>query len=661
MKNVTFLFVIMFFLGAVSAQSQWISAPAAPTVVGSATNTQTSVQSYADGSGGLYSFWRDSRDVVNVFGIYGQHYNELGEPQWLLNGRQLVIANGNVQTYASIVTASGSAYLVWSVHSNVAVERAVYAQRLNADGSFAWDENLVVKSNGTANSVQLAESAGRLYVLMTANVIGGSVKMYLNEISASGELLMPLDQYNVVYNGQGVGSAKITPDEAGGAYVYYTNGNGSGALVFMNHFSAAGVNDSWPAWVNVTGGSAGLGGYYSAIGDDQGVTFCWNGLAIPNTTGTNLYARRLDIATGAYIWSDTTREICVAPGNQKKFYWKRSGNDYYMTWADGRPGIVGNYAIYARKFNKAGTVFWQADGVEVANLNTYTPDPEFDLDEENTMLICHKAGVGFMAQKVLSDGTLIWPVAGVLALTNSFAPFSSDYDMVYTGGSYLAISARSIPSGGSDGIFVSKIELPIIQLTQSANACNSYEYNDQVYDSSGIYTVNLAPDTVLTLTLTIYHAVADVEQNGGTLSTTSMGFLQWYNCDTGVPIDNADQPDFTPETNGNYQLVVIDGFCADTSACFQVIITGIADREKDRTWSIYPNPAKDRLHLQSSRGFSTSVNRLTIINIMGNVVWQSAELSQNMSIDISQLAGGVYTFIMQQGNAVAHQTFIVAR
>src|SRR5690606_22722060 len=118
----------------------------------------------------------------------------------------------------------------------------------------------------------------------------------------------------------------------------------------------------WPQWRNVTSGTQGLAGSYSAFGDPAGVTFVWNGNGVEGT-GNNIYSRRLVVSTGLLGWNETTKFICVANGNQTQFFWKKSGNEYYIVWADARPGVVGNYAIYAQKFNVNGVLFWPENGM----------------------------------------------------------------------------------------------------------------------------------------------------------------------------------------------------------------------------------------------------------------------------------------------------------
>ena len=594
MKTFKLLLGISFSFLTITVFPQWTTDPSAPLIVGNAANIQSNVQSMPDGSGGLLTFWRDSRTESGKFDIYGQHYNGSGIAQWTPNGKLIIDGTGNILSFHVIRSADGHIIIGWIDNvANGSPENGIFAQSLNLNGAAIWPSKLTLKTGNSHIAVTLVESAGQYYACMQALVIGGADKIYMNKFTDTGSLLWPIDEHNIVYSTGDIGRVSATADNLGGLYVYYSTGNGSGASLLCNHLSGSGpASGAWSDWINITTGSAGLNYQFSAIGDSQGITLCWVGGAVPNTSGVNIYSKRLLYTNGGNAWSGGTREICVALGNQDRFYWKKSGNEYFITWADSRPGVVGNSAIYARKFNTAGILFWAENGVEVANLNTYIPNPEFDLDENNTMVICHKASPGFMAHKVLSNGTVQWGPEGELVFINSFSPFYGDFNMVYSGGNYLAISAKTNPGGGADGIYLAKITVQITQISQTVTACNSYTLAGEEFTDSGTYTINLSEDTVLTLDLTIYDAVASFEQIGNELVSESAGQYQWFDCDAGLPIDGANANVFTPETNGNYALIINNGPCADTSACVSVVVSGLMDRTV-LPLQVYPNPGSE--------------------------------------------------------------------
>ena len=77
--------------------------------------------------------------------------------------------------------------------------------------------------------------------------------------------------------------------------------------------------------------------------------------------------------------------------------------------------------------------------------------------------------------------------------------------------------------------------------------------------------------------------------------------------------------------------------------------TGINEAEANALISIYPNPATNQLFIQTN---GTALEQVNIYNTTGSLVSQTKEL-QNKSIDIGQLATGVYIAEIKtkEGNA----------
>lgn len=455
MKNFTKVFITVLLLGQYNAFSQWTNDPANPMVTAAAANVQSNVQSFADGNGGLFSFWKDSRNESGKFDVFGQHYNAEGIAQWTVNGKLIIDGLGNVQSFHIIPATNGEFLIAWIDDVGTSSpDNGIFAQKLSTSGETVWPSNLLMKTGNALVGVSLVESAGNYYACMQAVITPGTDKIYMNKFTDNGALLWPIDQYNITYNTLDIGRVSATSDKSGGIYVYYSTGNGSGDALLCNHLNTSSGN-LWSDWINVTTGTSGLNYQFSAIGDSQGVTLAWIGNAVPDTSGQNIYSKRLLIANGDNAWSGGIKEICAETNNQDRFYWKKSGDDYYMTWSDSRSGT--NADIYAQRFNTSGEMIWDQGGIEVANLSTYIPYPEFDLDADNTMVIGHKA-YDFVAHKVLSDGTVEWGPEGDSVFIREFSPFYYDFNIVYTGDKFLAISARAESTGGADGIYISQID-----------------------------------------------------------------------------------------------------------------------------------------------------------------------------------------------------------
>lgn len=113
--------------------------------------------------------------------------------------------------------------------------------------------------------------------------------------------------------------------------------------------------------------------------------------------------------------------------------------------------------------------------------------------------------------------------------------------------------------------------------------------SNQCADSANIsITVNALPDVSTTLNKTMISA----NLSGAT--------YQWINCNAGNSlIMGATNRIYTPVVNGNYAVIVTLNNCSDTSTCVTVNSIGINDIVKSTIQLlVYPNPAKDILHIE---------------------------------------------------------------
>lgn len=636
----TLLSILSIILSSSIGLAQWTIDPANPTIVCNATGAQSDVQSIADDEGGLYTFWYDSRTGNNLWDVYAQHYNSEGEAQWEANGREFINYDGRISAFSFVRNNDGSMIFTWAVNnSTVTTDNGVYARKVDGELESIWEEDVKL-FDGTSYtnslaSARIVKSMSNYYVSMHGTQIGGSYACRLMKIDGDGNLLWP-------YNGSTItgmtamGSYGISSDNNGGVYLYHSTGNGAGAgLRCMLVAGETNIQNLWGAWNGVTTGSLGLGYQYSGIGDADGITFVWQGGG-PEGSSSNLYARRIQATNGLLGWNETTKVICGADGEQSRFFWKKSGNNYYISWSDGRPGVVGNYGIYAQKFTVNGIILWEENGVQAANLNTYIPNSAFDLDQNNTMCIAHKSNLGFVAHKVSNDGVVSWGPAGVLALNNAHSPFYEDFNVVYSEDKFVVIGSND------NDIFMNKIHPAPVQVSESVSACNTYTTHGETFESSGVYTIEYHPDTILTLNLTIINNESEIDVDGLTLTAVNDGGFQWYNCDTNQPIEGEDGPIFTATESGSYALQLTNGNCVDMSECIEITIVSVDDLSQSNFFSLFPNPGNEILIIQSST-ISSKPTEIKIVDMQGKIVLQKTITATRFELDTKNLEQGIYS------------------
>ncbi|MBK6345601.1 MAG: T9SS type A sorting domain-containing protein [Bacteroidales bacterium] len=464
MKNKYFILIFLMAAQISLAYGQWSTDPENPGIVCDAGGLQINPQAFADDDGGVYVFWLDNRlNAPYAHEVYGQHYDANGYALWEEDGRLILNHSTKINWFNASRIYNGEIIIGW-LTSEVIGTDSLWVQRLDENGSKIWADDLPVANAGMLPDYILGmygyyiihDNSG--YCISIGTVyFGGSSGNRISRFTSDGILTGRYNgepegtQYN--FGSSGLQSAFDASDNV---YIYYSTGNGSGAELMCLKVNTAG--DTLWGPVAVLEGTQGLAYQFSGISDDEGITFVWQGYG-DGGDGTNLYARRLN-ADGSRAWNETTMPVCVADGTQGNFFWKRSGDNYYITWADARPGTdPGFYDIFARKFDANGAVYWTENGVPVASLNTYLPYPEFDFSDDNGMIICHQStAAGFVAQKVNDDGTIAWDEDGNMICTSINAPFYAEHVEVRSGGKVISAWAKANPSGGSDNIFITRVD-----------------------------------------------------------------------------------------------------------------------------------------------------------------------------------------------------------
>lgn len=118
-------------------------------------------------------------------------------------------------------------------------------------------------------------------------------------------------------------------------------------------------------------------------------------------------------------------------------------------------------------------------------------------------------------------------------------------------------------------------------------------------------------DSVVVLDFTYGGVEATVSYVNGFLVSGSTGdSYQWVDCDNnyqGIWLGTDRQ--FLPTENGHYALVLTTGDCSDTSACYNFTRAGLKVLD-EVPMRVYPNPAKDRLHIDFGKVFQEANVRI---------------------------------------------------
>jgi len=203
------------------------------------------------------------------------------------------------------------------------------------------------------------------------------------------------------------------------------------------------------------------------------------------------------------------------------------------------------------------------------------------------------------------------------------------------------------------------IEKPV-QLINSVSACKEYQWpvNNIKYTQSGTYTDTTFSgntcDTINTLNLTITTIDTSLSIAMDTLFVTQgSSRYQWLDCNNGfLPIPGATNDYFVASANGNYACEISRNFCADTTICYNVIVTNIEEVAELNLIQISPNPFKNIIYIN----FDIELGPLDIIiyDSRGRVI-QNYTLIENTQLDLTEYPSGLY--FIDSYNKTLHYRF----
>lgn len=238
----------------------------------------------------------------------------------------------------------------------------------------------------------------------------------------------------------------------------------------------------------------------------------------------------------------------------------------------------------------------------------------------------------------------------------------------YSGDQSITVDDNDIPyvvyknNGNTDKVIVMSLQ-PCAETNSSMTATACYESvspsGNYTWTTSGIYTDTLSNitgcDSIITVNLSV-QLDSNVTQNGATLSSDAIASgitYQWVDCGNGfMSINGENNQSFTASTDGDYAVVITNGSCTDTSSCFNIAGVGMNELSES-SFTLYPNPVRDRLYLESS---SEIIRSIGLYSTEGKLIYTYTASFNNL--DTSRLLNGTYILKIQTEQGVIHKQFI---
>ena len=399
--------------------------PAGPLLVSGAPGLQEQPSLVADGAGGVFAFWQDSRNGSD-YDIYGQHLNNLGAivsgggALWIADGIAISAATGNEYSPMAVTDGAGGAILVWQDGRHGAGNYDIYAQRVDGGGNLLWAPAGVpvcTAVNNQINPMIIADGSGGAFIAWQDYRKGSEYDIYVQHLTANGTLApgWATDGIGACLAANSQFYPVLARDGGSGVFVAWQDfRTGSDNHIFAQHLTGSGtVLTGWP----VDGTpvcQAQFSQYYPMVAPDGsgGVFITWQDYRDGSTN--HIYAQHL--TTGNTAWVSNGIPVSTAINGQFSPQVVADGTGgAFITWYDSRSGSTND--IYMHEVNGSGVLnpAWDKDGLAVCVAPNTQQFPVVATSSAGTSIVTWqdlRAG-GLTTAAIFAQQTIANVVAGV--------------------------------------------------------------------------------------------------------------------------------------------------------------------------------------------------------------------------------------------------------
>lgn len=402
-----------------SAHAQWPTSPNAPLVICNDASEKRNLGLASDGNGGWITMWTDDRVTSQRFALYGQRTNSNGELLWEPNGRLIIEVPGrSVNTYGAATMSDGNIFLAYTSGADQFGGDTVRAMAIDIDGQPVWAQPTLLAvpgalpGGGTVNNhyyPRVARVRNGTFIGWGSNPLGAADYVHIARVLNDGTNLMPVQGVEVTSMNNSIvtGPWTFRHDLNGGLLLEERWGNGSGAPLYAMRVDSMGTQ-LWPALLQVSANSPGLGLWSTAVAPTSRVNSVWD-------LGYELRMAIYD-TTGVLLNQTEAIEVCIEPDVQENPFVVQTANESTVFWADNRASAGNGRQVFMQRFDASGAPLLAQNGVLAmqvnGNLNGF---PRAIAAEDDTHIVSMFCGsnllggtAGFRVGRVTNTGTNLW-------------------------------------------------------------------------------------------------------------------------------------------------------------------------------------------------------------------------------------------------------------
>ena len=388
MSGVVFLLLLCVQVYATCGERQWAADGVSINneLAGHSTSWGGEMAVVSDSSGGMIMVWEDYRN--GNWDIYAQKVNSSGVVQWNENGVAVCTDTATQRNPMVCSDDDDGVIIVWYDERDYSITSGdIYAQRLaGTDGSIQWSTGMF-----PINGIAVCKKSGQQrnpHIVADGN--GGAIFMWDDARAGATDDRIYGQRFPAVYSGPsdllwGVGGTLISTDVEDESITSLISDGSNGAVVVWESY----INGNW-----------------------------------------DVFAQRVD-GDGNTLWSaDTT--VCGYEGTQQ---WVSAialdTSGVMVVWDDARGDIYGQLVDWD------GNLEWDSDGVQISEETSSSSDKTYLVSDGADGAIVGWIGgpsnYNIRAQRIDSNGTLLWPSFSQIALFITWGTTDNGFNMVSDG------------------------------------------------------------------------------------------------------------------------------------------------------------------------------------------------------------------------------------
>ena len=542
----------------------------------------------------------------------------------------------------------------------------IFIQKLDAAGNLLWIKQMGGTSNDEGYSI-ITDAGGNVYTTgwfkgtadfdpgagITNLTSAGEEDIFILKLSPAGNLLW-VKQMGGTYYDKGF---SITTDAISNVY---TTGYFCGTVDFdpgagTANLTSANYQDIFIQKLDSAGNFLWAKKMGSTL-DDEGNCITTDPSGNVYTTG--YFYGTVDFDPGVGITNLTSTEK----------------SDIFIQKLDGSGNLLWAKKIGGSSYDEGRSITTDAVG-NVYTTGSFGSIVDFNPGAGNTNLTSAGASDIFI-QKLDGAGNFLWAkkMGGTSVDYGHSITIDADGN-VYTTGFFgdtadfdPGAGTANLTSVGKSDIFIQKLDAAgnLLWVKQMGGTYYDYGMSITTDASSNVYTTgnfwytadfepgagttnltSVAYDDIFIQKLSQCNVDVSLTITDPTITANASGAsYQWLDCDNNfTAIAGETAQSFTATANGNYAVEITQNTCVDTSQCVTISTVGINKNNILNQISVYPNPTTGKIFIKGENihtdAFSV-VERVEIINPIGQTIKQYTVRNKTILIDISSQTKGIY-------------------